>query len=138
MPYKIVNVSLAHEHAMKRRSAAKMHMEPVIAGQRLLLRSSRVLTDEQYNANEARLKEFEAHGVITIHPMTVEKPIEKKVEKKAEPPVMKEKLPPAPPAPPAPEPAKSESTPPPASAEVPPPPPPAPEQPRKDGKKQGK
>ncbi len=136
MPYKIVNVSLAHEHAMKRRSAAKMHMEPVIAGQRLLLRSSRVLTDEQYMANETRLKEFAAHGVITIHPM---KPAEEvKVEKKVEPPVKKE-APPAPPTPPAPEPAKAE-TPPASSEALPPPPPPAPEQqqPRKDGKKQGR
>lgn len=66
MSYKIVNVSLEHQYALKRRMSAGIQMEPVIAGQRLLLRTSRILTDEQYEINKANLDKYVSHGVVTV------------------------------------------------------------------------
>ncbi len=66
MSYKIINVSLEHQHALKRRMASRIQMEPVIAGERLRLRQSRILTDEQYEINKDLLLQCEKDGVITI------------------------------------------------------------------------
>lgn len=66
MPVKITNVSLNHEHAMKRRTASRLQMEPVIAGERLRLRSSRILTDEQYEINKKLLEDNVNGGVVKV------------------------------------------------------------------------
>lgn len=66
MPVKITNVSQDPAYAMKRRTASRLQMEPVIAGERLRLRQSRVLTDEQAAANTDWLAECERAGVIII------------------------------------------------------------------------
>lgn len=115
MPVKITNVSQDHAYAMKRRTAARLQMEPVIAGERLRLRSSRVLTDEQVKANVEWLAENERGGVITIEPMgdtpldvlLPASPPEPVAPLEPEPPApelppLEEVFPPAPPAPPAP------------------------------------
>lgn len=66
MPVKITNVSQDPAYAMKRRTASRLQMEPVIAGERLRLRQSRILTDEQAEANKDWLAECERGGVVTI------------------------------------------------------------------------
>lgn len=66
MPYKVTNVSLEHQHALKRRMASRIQMEPVIAGKRLLLRQSIVLTDEQYNVNKEILAQCSRDGTVTV------------------------------------------------------------------------
>jgi hypothetical protein len=66
MPVKITNVSLDPAYALKRRQASKLQMEPVIAGDRLRMRQSRVLTDEQVAANKEWLAELERAGVVKM------------------------------------------------------------------------
>ena len=66
MPYKVTNVSLEHQHALKRRTAARMQMEPIVAGKRLLLRQSVTLTDEQYAINKKDLEQFVREGIVTV------------------------------------------------------------------------
>lgn len=84
MPVKITNVSQDPAYAMKRRTASRLQMEPVIAGERLRLRQSRILTDEQAEANKDWLAECERGGVLLI---------EKDGEKKAELPTAEAKAP---------------------------------------------
>lgn len=110
MPIKINNVSLDPAFAMKRRMASRLQMEPVIAGERLRLRQSRTLTDDQVAANVQWLAELERGGVISIEkdgsiPLDVLLP-----------------TPPPPPAP-VPEPKKEEFVLPPESPPSPPAPP---------------
>lgn len=66
MPVKITNVSQDPAYALKRRTASRLQMEPVIAGERLRLRQSRILTDEQAAANTDWLAECERAGVIIV------------------------------------------------------------------------
>lgn len=68
MPYKVTNVSLEHQHALKRRMASRIQMEPIIAGKRLLLRQSITLTDEQYNINKDILVQCLRDGTVTVEP----------------------------------------------------------------------
>ncbi len=121
MPYKITNVSLDPAYELKRRQASRLQMEPVIAGGRLLLRQSRILTDEQYAANTDWLAENVRNGVLKVEKVdgegkvTDEKPVTPEPPKvhqepppdltEPPPPVVPEppvELPPAPPAPPPP------------------------------------
>jgi hypothetical protein len=65
MPCKITNVATDHAYALKRRMAARLEMEPVIAGERLRLRASRILTDEQFLNNKDLIALHERNGVLT-------------------------------------------------------------------------
>jgi hypothetical protein len=68
MPLKITNVALDPAFALKRRMAksARLEMEPLIAGQRLRLRQSMTISDEQFRNNEERLHRYWDMGVIHI------------------------------------------------------------------------
>jgi outer membrane biosynthesis protein TonB len=89
MPWKITNVSLDAAHAMKRRTAkaARLEMEPVIAGARLRLKKTMTISDDLYEVNKTRLIHFEAQGVITFEKIdkTSHKPAVKAKPAKAEP-----------------------------------------------------
>lgn len=66
MPYKVTNVSLEHQHSLKRRTATRLQMEPIIVGKRLLLRQSVLLSDMQYLINKDILDQCVKDGVITV------------------------------------------------------------------------
>lgn len=66
MPYKITNVSLEHQHTLKRRMASCLQMEPIVAGKRLMLRQSTTITDEQYKINKDNLAKHISDGVLTV------------------------------------------------------------------------
>jgi len=65
MPWNLKNVSLDPAFAARRRSAAKMDMEPVIAGTRIRLRQQVTISDELYEINKVRIAQCIAHGVLT-------------------------------------------------------------------------
>jgi hypothetical protein len=64
MSYKVWNTALDHSKAILRRRAPKLQMEPIIAGIRLRIRQSMVITDEQYVVNEPNLKLYKSWGVL--------------------------------------------------------------------------
>lgn len=68
MPYKIINASIHHQHALKRRTATRLYMEPLVAGKRLMLRQSVVISDEQYALNKADIDQYAKDGVVTVEP----------------------------------------------------------------------
>lgn len=92
MPYKITNVATDHRFAALRARASRLQMEPIVAGKRLRLRSSVVLSDEQFKHNEANIKKACDDGVITVDNLSGAKAPPKKEETPA----------------PAPEPVKAE------------------------------
>ena len=67
MPWKLTNVALDPTYAQKRRmaTAARLEMEPVIAGNRLRLRQVVTISDRLYEANKTRIDLFEKMGVLT-------------------------------------------------------------------------
>ena len=69
MPYKITNVALDHRFAAKRARAQRLQMEPIVAGKRLRLRGSVVLSDKLYEHNKKVLKECCDAGVLTVDPV---------------------------------------------------------------------
>ena len=71
MPYKIINASLHHQHALKRRTATRMYMEPLVAGKRLMLRQSVIISDEQYAINKADIDQYVKDGIVTVEPQVV-------------------------------------------------------------------
>src|SRR5688572_18681381 len=64
--YKITNTSLDYTKNLLHRRAARMQMEPTIAGQRLRLRSSILLTEKQVKDNEVLLKLLETQGTVSV------------------------------------------------------------------------
>lgn len=76
MSWKLTNVSLDPSYAMKRRTAARMEMEPVIGGGRIRLNQSVDISDEAYEVNKARIDLCVEHGVLTAESSApvVEKP----------------------------------------------------------------
>lgn len=66
MPYKITNVSLEHQHSLKRRTATRLQMEPLVAGKRLMLRQSITISDEQYEINKADLEQYVKDGIVSV------------------------------------------------------------------------
>jgi len=104
MPYKIWNTALDPSCRLAQRKAAKMQMEPVIAGRRLRLRESMEISDKLFEINKGNIELNKKHGVVDWKKVGAEKaPAE---AKKVEP----DKKPVTPPAPPAT--AKSEESPP--------------------------
>jgi hypothetical protein len=100
MSWKLTNVSLDPQYAMKRRTASRMEMEPVVAGIRIRLNQSTVISDESYEVNKDKISLCVSHGVLTAENSAPV--VEKKVpvvEKKVEAPT-----PPPPPPEPKPEP----------------------------------
>lgn len=65
MSWKLTNVSLDPVHAMKRRTAPRMEMEPVIGEGRIRLNQSVTISDEAYEVNKARIDLCVAQGVLT-------------------------------------------------------------------------
>lgn len=65
MPWNLKNVALDPAYAGKRRIAAKMDMEPVIAGKRIRLRQQVTISDELYEINKVRIDTCVKHGVLT-------------------------------------------------------------------------
>ena len=65
MSYKIRNTALDHDKRFLHRRAHKMQMEPVLAGRRLRLRSSMVISDENFDHNKANLELYKRWGVVT-------------------------------------------------------------------------
>ena len=75
----VTNTTLDHTKSMLMRRAPKLVMEPVIAGQRLRLRSSLVLSDAQFEHNRADLEKLSGQGVLDFKQMSQDKP-SKKIE----------------------------------------------------------
>lgn len=104
MSYRIKNTALDHNKRFLHRKAAKMQMEPVIAGGRLRLRSSMVISDELFAHNKANLELWKSWGVVEWEKVGEEKaPVvdvenDKKPEETA-PPASTDTSPPAPPPP---------------------------------------
>lgn len=65
MPWNLKNVALDPAYAGKRRMAAKMDMEPVIAGRRVRLRQQVTISNELYEINKDRIDTCVGHGVLT-------------------------------------------------------------------------
>ncbi len=150
---KITNVATDHAYALKRRMASRLEMEPYIAGERLRLRTSRILSDEQYETNKDLIALHENNGVLTsellgeatklsfpdvVVPTKTPDPVKEKLDSAVDRARTETNsvFPPVPP-PPAPV-AETSNT---ASEESPPPPPPQggyPSSFRKDDKKRGR
>ena len=77
MSWKLTNVSLDPSYAMKRRTAARMEMEPVIGEGRIRLNQSVDISDEAYEVNKARIALCVSQGVLTAESSTpvVKKPV---------------------------------------------------------------
>jgi len=65
MPWELENVALNPTHAMKRRVAPRMEMEPTIAGVRIRLRQKLTISDESYATNKVRIDLCVKQGVLT-------------------------------------------------------------------------
>lgn len=68
MPWNLKNVALDPAFAGKRRTAAKMDMEPVIAGTRIRLRQQVTISNELYDVNKDRIDACIKNGVLTAVP----------------------------------------------------------------------
>jgi len=64
--YRVTNTALDYSKDLLHRRAAKMVMEPTIAGQRLRLRSSLLLTARQMEANKDFLRELQEKGTVSV------------------------------------------------------------------------
>lgn len=64
MSYRIKNTALDHTKRFLHRRAHKMQMEPVLAGRRLRLRTSMVISDELFEHNKANLELYKRWGVV--------------------------------------------------------------------------
>lgn len=64
MSYKITNTALDLNKRFLLRKAPKLQMEPVLAGRRLRLRSSMVISDELFEHNKANLELYKGWGVV--------------------------------------------------------------------------
>lgn len=64
MSYKITNTALDHTKRFLHRTASKMQMEPVLAGRRLRIRSSMVISDELFEHNKPNLELYRSWGVL--------------------------------------------------------------------------
>lgn len=130
MPWNLKNVALDPAFAGKRRCAAKMEMEPVIAGARIRLRGQVTISDEMYEINKDRIDTCVKHGVLTA---ISSEPAKKAAPKKAATPDPVEPSPAPEPEPePAPEPPPAPTPAPPAAEEK------APAPSRKSSKKSSK
>lgn len=69
--YRLTNTALEPSKANRVRIAPKLEMEPTIAGQRLRLRTSRILSQAQFDNNKAFLEKLEAQGVVSVVPLEV-------------------------------------------------------------------
>ncbi len=106
MSWKLTNVSLEPAHAMKRRTAARMEMEPVIGAGRIRLNQSVTISDEVYEASKAKIDLCVKQGVLTAESSA---PVVKKVEAPAPPPPPEPEPEPAPEPEPEPEPKPVET-----------------------------
>jgi outer membrane biosynthesis protein TonB len=111
MSWKLTNVSLNPSYAMKRRTASRMEMEPVIGEGRIRLNQSVEISDEAYEVNKAKITLCVNHGVLTAVSSTpaVKAPVVKRVEVLPPPPAPEPESEPAPEPKPEPEPKPVET-----------------------------
>lgn len=64
MSYKIKNTALDPTKRFLHRTASKLQMEPVLAGRRLRLRTSMVISDELFEHNKPNLNLWKGWGVV--------------------------------------------------------------------------
>ena len=66
--FKVTNVSLDPDpkYEIKRRQASRLEMEPMVNGERLMLRSSVEISDEDFKRQEGELRRHWDSGVIEV------------------------------------------------------------------------
>lgn len=86
MSYKLKNTALDHAKRSLHRVAPRLQMEPVVAGRRLRLRASFVISDEVFEHNKANLELWKKWGVVDWEKIGEAKQPEAKVEENEAPP----------------------------------------------------
>lgn len=101
MPYKIWNTMLDHTRRFEQRRAPKMQEAPVIAGRRLRIRTSMILTDFEFSTNRATIELCKKHGVLDWKQLDEQVPVNQETPSDAPPPPQEPVTDPVPAEPPA-------------------------------------